>query len=314
VGTHGDHLTRNYNANQQLFNSPSNTSLFPNLGGSITTQDNRGKSDYDSLQAQYERRMTNGLQFLGAFTWSKTIDDACGAIDTCQPQLYTNYKIERALSNQDQPYRLVLSFLYELPFGKRKRWANTFSRPIDLVVGGWQINGIYVLQAGQPFSVTVDGSPGNARADRVGKIGVNPGNVGSYVTETFQNEMCPTAPGSTTFHTVSVPMAPFTLPLSSVGLGSAGLPCPGGIFIAPGTAGRDILRGPGSSNLDFALFKNFPITERIKGQFRAQVYNLTNTPHFANPNSDVTGNGFGQIQSTIPFTFRQMELGLRFTF
>jgi hypothetical protein len=314
VGTHGAHLTRNYNANQQLFNSPSNTSLFPNLGGSITTQDNRGKSDYNSLQAQYERRMTNGLQFLGAFTWSKTIDDACGAIDTCQPQLYTDYKLERALSNQDQPYRLVLSFLYELPFGKGKRWANSFSRPLDLVIGGWQINGIYTLQAGQPFSVTVDGSPANARADLVGKASVNPGNVGSYVKETFQSEMCPTAPGSTTFQTVSVPMAPFTLPLSSAGLGSAGLPCPGGIFVAPGTGGRDILRGPGSSNLDFALFKNFPVTERIRGQFRAQVYNITNTPHFANPNSDVTGGGFGQIQSTIPFTFRQMELGLRFTF
>jgi len=281
VGTHGAHLTRNYNANQQLFDSPSNTSLFPTLGGSITTQDNRGKSDYNSLQAQYERRMTNGLQFLGAFTWSKTIDDACGSIDTCQPQLYTNYKIERALSNQDQPYRLVLSFLYELPFGKGKRWANSFSRPLDLVIGGWQINGIYTLQAGQPFSVTVDGSPGSTRADLVGKASVNPGNLANYINA-----------------------AAFAVPAKTAA----------GIFIAPGTAGRDILRGPGSSNLDFALFKNFSVTERIRGQFRAQVYNLTNTPHFANPNSDLTGGGFGQIQSTIPFTFRQMELGLRFTF
>jgi hypothetical protein len=281
VGTHGAHLTRNYNANQQLFNSPPNTSLFPNLGGSITTQDNRGKSDYNSLQAQYERRMTNGLQFLGAFTWSKTIDDACGAIDTCQPQLYSNYKLERALSNQDQPYRLVLSFLYELPFGKGKRWANSFSRPVDLLIEGWQINGIYVLQAGQPFSVTVDGSPGSTRADLVGKASVNPGNIASYINATA-----------------------FAVPAKTAA----------GIFIAPGTSGRDILRGPGSSNFDFALFKNFPVTERIKAQFRAQVYNLTNTPHFANPNSDLTGGGFGQIQSTIPFTFRQMELGLRFTF
>lgn len=101
VGTLGDRLPRNYNANQQLYASPSGTSLFPNLG-SITTLDNRGKSYYHSLQAQYERRMTNGLQFLGAFTWSKTIDDACG-LDSCPPQLYTNFNLERALSNQDQP-------------------------------------------------------------------------------------------------------------------------------------------------------------------------------------------------------------------
>jgi hypothetical protein len=283
VGTHGARLTRNYNANQQLFDSPSGTSLFPNLGGSITTQDNRGKSDYHSLQAQYERRMTNGLQFLAAFTWSKTIDDACGAIDTCQPQLYTDYKIERGLSNQDQPYRLILSSLYELPFGKGKRWAGNISRPLDYVIGGWQMNGIYTLQAGQPFSVTVDGSPGSTRADLIGKPSVNPGNLSGYINA-----------------------AAFAVPAKTAG----------GVFIAPGTSGRDILRGPGSSNLDLSLFKNFAITEKFKGQFRVQAYNLTNTPHFANPNTDLSQgvSQFGHITSTIPFTYRQMELGLRVIF
>jgi Carboxypeptidase regulatory-like domain/TonB dependent receptor len=281
VGTHGAHLTRNYNANQQLFDSPPGTQLFPNLGGSITTQDNSGKSDYHSLQAQYERRMTSGLQFLAAFTWSKTIDDACGAIDTCQPQLYTDYKLERGLSNQDQPYRLVLSSLYELPFGRGKRFANNISKPLDYLVGGWQINGIYTLQAGQPFSITVDGSPSSTRADVVGPVQVHPGNLMDYVDA-----------------------AAFAVPAKNTA----------GVFIAPGTGGRDIVRGPGSSNIDLAIFKNFPITERIKGQFRGQAYNLTNTPHFANPNSDLTGNGFGEITSTIPFTYRQLELGLRFTF
>jgi Carboxypeptidase regulatory-like domain/TonB dependent receptor len=280
VGTHGAHLTRNYNANQQLFNSPGGTSLFPALN-TITVQDNRGKSDYHSLQAQYERRFTKGLQFLGAFTWSKTIDDACGAIDTCQPQFYQNFKIERGLSNQDQPYRLVLSSLYELPIGRGKRWAGSISRALDYAVGGWQINGIYTLQAGQPFSVTVDGSPANVRADLVGKPSVNPGNIHTYINA-----------------------AAFAVPAKTAA----------GIFIAPGTSGRDILRGPGSSNLDFAVFKNFQVKEQVRVQLRGQAYNITNTPHYANPNSDLTQGGFGQIQSTIPFTFRQLELGLRVTF
>jgi hypothetical protein len=289
VGAHGAHLTRNYNANQQLFDSPSGTVLYPNLS-TITVQDNRGKSDYNSLQAQYERRFTHGLQFLGAFTWSKTIDDACGSIDTCQPQLYTDYKIERGLSNQDQPYRLVLSALYELPFGQGKRWANNISRPLNYVIGGWQVNGIYTLQAGQPFSVTVDGSPSSTRADLVGKPSINPGNLTDYVNETF---------------TAGAPTGPFTIPAST-----------GGVFDAPGTSGRDILRGPGSSNLDFALFKNLAVTERLNAQFRAQAYNITNTPHFANPNGDLSQgpNQFGHVTSTIPFTYRQVELGLRFTF
>jgi hypothetical protein len=280
VGTHGAHLTRNYNANQQLFNSPSGTDLFPNLS-TITVQDNRGKSDYDSLQAQYERRLTNGLQFLGAFTWSKTLDDACGSIDTCNPQLYTNYAIERGLSNQDQPYRLVLSSLYELPFGKGKRWANNVSRAVDYAIGGWQINGIYTLQAGQPFSVTVDGSPGSTRANLVGAPSVSPGNIAAYINP-----------------------AAFAVPAKTAG----------GVFVAPGTSARDLLRGPGSSNIDLSIFKNFTLTEKIKGQFRFQTYNLTNTPHLANPNSDLTNGLFGHINSTIPFTFRQAELGLRVTF
>jgi hypothetical protein len=91
---------------------------------------------------------------------------------------------------------------------------------------------------------------------------------------------------------------------------------PGGIFDAPGTAGRDILRGPGSSNLDLAIFKNFSVTEQTKVQFRVQAYNLTNTPHFANPDSDLNhGPGvFGRINSVQPFSWRQVELGLRVTF
>lgn len=290
VGTHGADLTRNYNANQQLFGSPSGTDLFPNIG-SIKTQDNRGSSDYHSLQAQYERRFTNGLQFLGAFTWSKTIDDSCGDLDTCSPQLYTNYGIERGLSNQDQPYRLVLSSLYELPFGRGKRWGHEWSRPVDWALGGWQLNGIYTLQAGQPFSVTVDGNPSSTRADRNGSFSVSPGNVTNYISETFS------ATGTAT--------GPFTIPAATAG-----------VFNAPGTSGRDILRGPGSSNMDLAIFKNFSFTETLKAQFRAQAYNLTNTPHFANPDGDLShGPGqFGRISSIQPFSYRQVELGLRVTF
>jgi hypothetical protein len=279
VGTHGARLTRNYNSNQQLYGAPSGTQLFPKLG-SITTQDNSGKSDYHSLQAQYDRRFTGGLQFLGAFTWSKTIDDACGNLDTCAPQFYKNFAIERALSNQDQPYRLSLSSLYELPFGRGKRWASDIARPLDYVIGGWQLNGIYSLQAGLPFSVTVDGNPSSTRADLVGKPSVNPGNITTYINA-----------------------AAFAIPAST-----------GGVFNAPGTSGRDILRGPGLSNLDLALFKNFSVTEQIRAQLRVQAYNVTNTPHFANPDSDLNHGTFGQINNVLTNSWRQVELGLRVTF
>lgn len=290
VGTFGSNLTRNYNANQQLFGlDPADPAsrMFPNLG-SITVTDNRGKSNYNSLQAQYERRFTQGFQFLGAFTWSKSIDDSCGALDTCSPQLFSDFGIERGLSELDQNYRLSLSALYELPIGRGKRWGSNWSRPIDWAIGGWQLNGIYTLQAGLPFSVTDNQfGPGTARADLVGNASVNPGNILNYI-----NAAAFAAPPTATF---------------------------GGntVFTRPGTSGRNILLGPGLSNVDLSLFKNFAITERIHSELRLQAYNLTNTPHFGQPDSnlpDQSFGNFGKITSIVPFTNRQIELGLRFTF
>jgi Carboxypeptidase regulatory-like domain len=312
VGTHGAHLVRNYNANQQLFDSAPGTEFNPELG-SITVQDTSGKSDYNSLQLQYERRFFQGLQFLGSYTWSKTMDDSCGNLDVCAPQLYTNYKIERGLSNQDQSYRLVLSALYELPFGQGKRWGGNVNRWVNYAIGGWQLNGIYTLQAGLPFSITVNGNPSSTRADLVGSPKVSPGNIAQYMSASA-----------------------FALPAATIYYNSSG-GVNGVVFNAPGTSARDLLRGPGLSNMDLSLFKNFDVTERVKLQLRFQAYNLTNTPHFANPNGNLgswntgcpTGLSscpfnavlipnpnaqFGQINSIQPFSWRQAELGVRVTF
>jgi len=282
VGTHGAHLVRNYDTNQVLFNT--GAKLYPKLG-SIGTQDTRGKSDYDALQLQYEHRLSHGLTVTGAFTRSKTLDDGFGNLDAGNgnvPQLYTDYGLERGLSNQDVNYVLSSSALYELPFGRGKRWGSDVSKLMDYVIGGWQINAIYTLQGGTPFSITASGTPNTARADLIGKVHVNPGNLLNYVDA-----------------------AAFAPPAKNGA----------GVYIAPGTAGRDIVRGPGFSNMDFALFKNFPVTERIKGQFRVQAYNLTNTPHFSNPfDTNLNDNQIGKINSVLTNSWRQIELALRFTF
>ncbi len=174
----------------------------------------------------------------------------------------------------------MLSSLYELPWGRGKHWGSDWSRPADLALGGWQLSGIYTLQSGLPFSVTANGTPSNTRADLIGNLVVHTGNIRQYFdTSAFQ------APAAT-----------------------------GGIYNAPGTAGRDILRGPGSSNIDMALLKSFSFAERYRLEARVQAYNLTNTPHFANPNSDINGSNFGLITSTQPCSYRQVELGLRLSF
>jgi hypothetical protein len=305
VGTHGAHLMRNYNANQTLYGT--GDKLYPNLGN-ITIQDSRGKSDYDALQVQYEHRLTAGLQVTGAFTWSKTLDDSCGNLDACAPQLYTDFALEHGLSTQDVDYVFSPSVIYELPFGRGKRWAGDAPKWEDWVIGGWQFNAIYALQGGTPFSITASGNPSSTRANLQGTFHINPGNIANYVSETYQTQTCGTK-------SVSVPAGPFFLPLSTAGLGSAGLPCPGGVFLAPGTAGRDIVRGPGLSNIDFAMFKNVAVTERFRAQFRVQAYNLTNTPHFGNPGDTNLNDGhIGQINGILTNSYRQVELAMRLTF
>jgi hypothetical protein len=278
VGTHGAHLVRNYNANQTLYGT--GAELDPQLG-SIQIQDTRGKSDYHSLQIQYEHRLSAGLEVTGAFTWSKATDDSCGNLDACAPQLYTNYAIEHGLSTQDVDYVFSPSVIYELPFGRGKRWGGDVPKWADYAIGGWQVNAIYALQGGTPFSITASGNPSSTRANLVGKPVIHPGNITNYVE-----------PGA------------FAVPAAA-----------GGIYLAPGTSGRDMVRGPGFSNMDFAVFKNFPITERVKGQFRVQAYNLTNTPHFANPfDTNLKDGHIGQIDSVLTNSWRQVELALRFTF
>jgi hypothetical protein len=161
---------------------------------------------------------------------------------------------------------------------------------VDWVLGGWQLNGIYTLQAGLPFTVCVDGAQGNCitRANVVGPLVRHPGVItpGLYFdTASFAAPAQTTYPdGSTTYN-------------------------------APGTSARDILRGPGESNIDLSIFKSFSFTERTKLEVRFQAYNATNTPHFANPNADLSqGSTFGTITQTLPFSYRQAELGLRLTF
>jgi outer membrane receptor protein involved in Fe transport len=307
VGDHGDNLPGYYDSNQYEFdeaNSTPGSRLYPALG-SISTYNAYGVSNYNSLQAQFERRMTKGWQMTASYTYEKATDNSCGAFDCQGPQDFRDLKIEKGLSNLDLPYRLVVSSLYELPIGKGKLIGGDWSRPLEIALGGWQINGIYTLQSGMPFDLNVGGTE---RPDVTGAVSVNPGNITNYI-----NASGFAAPPATLYPDNSL------------------------VFNRPGTAGRNILLGPGFSNLDFALFKNFHVSERVNVSFRVQFYNITNTPHFGQPNtqfgtyststsSAVCGANpvpcaafnpnaqFGLINSVLPNSNREGELGLRITF
>jgi hypothetical protein len=225
-----------------------------------------GTYTYDSLQSKLERRFSNGFQALFAYTFSKNMGTAGNINSDGGPRIHLPqyFHLNRAVSDLNIPHNFQFSGIYELPFGKGKKFAS--SGPASWFLGGWQVNALLSAMSGQPFSVTAPGTdlnaPGNAqRADllkpNVEKIGgVGPGQVW-FDRSAFGQ----------------VREARF------------------------GTAGWNILQSPGIINLDGSLFRSFRVTERVNIQFRAEAFNLTNTPHFNAPVADVANSRFMEITS-----------------
>ncbi len=240
-------------------------------------------SNYHSLQVTMNRRFTSGLFVKAAYTYSKAIgsvDDGDGtnslAFNT-PSQLARN----RARQGYDIPHILQMAYMYELPLGAGKKWANT-QRAARLLLGGWQVNGIFSAFSGTPFTVTGSdtslSAPGNTQtADQV-----NP--VVTKLDGIFDT--------------------PYYDPKAFAAVNTARF----------GTTGRNILRGPGAVNLDASLFRRFQLTERFQLEFRAEAFNAANTAHFANPSANVSDSkSFLKITEARPDE-RQFRFGLRLAF
>ena len=118
------------------------------------------------------------LQLTASYTFSKTIDEGSGAF--AAEQIYQSLRLDRVLADTDVRNRFVFSGVYELPLGHGKRFGNSLSKPLEMVVGGWQLNTIVTVQSGLPFTLTTPGSPSNARPDLIGKLDTHPGNTWRY--------------------------------------------------------------------------------------------------------------------------------------
>jgi hypothetical protein len=192
-------------------------------------------------------------------------------------------KYNRSIEANDATHRLVISHVYELPFGKGKRWAQ--AGVANLVLGGWQWNGITVLQSGRPILITAPDNTGlldfsytNGRADRL-KSGVL--SSGQSLNNWFDTSAFKAA-------------APFTVPTDSLS--------------------QPDLRGPGRKSFDMSLFKNTRIRERFNVQFRAELFNAFNSPFFEarNDTTDVTNASFGKI--LFGSNPRNIQFGMRVLF
>ena len=274
VGTRGRNLSIYYNLNGTFVGRQPSQRPFPNLG-SVTVRDDAGRSSYDSLQVQVERRFTRGLQYLLAYTFSNTKDNSSGAFDAQGLQNVFDPASDYGLSNINFPHVFSFSTLYEVPFGRGRRFGSGIPRGLDFLIGGWQINSILRLQSGQPFDVRRD----NVLVDVTGDPYDAP--AGYYLNR-----------------------AAFTP-----------VPVVNGAPARIGNLERNSLRSPSFKQLNLGLAKNFLITERARVQFRTEAFNLTNTPQFTAPNTDYNNaRDFGRLQNVLGFTNRQIQFGLRLEF
>jgi len=237
---------------------------------------------YDALQTRITRRLGSGNTVGFVYTWSKAIDsednEELNALLWPYPDYYNRNK---ARAGFDRTSNTEFYGVYELPFGRTKRWAT--SGIGNKLAGGWQFNWILTRASGTPLSLTGGGSslnaPGNTETvDQIGSSSI----VGGIGPITGQ-AACP----ATTLSCHYFDPSAFTgVPTGQVRFGSTG---------------RDILRGPGLFNLDASLFRDFRLTERFKLQIRAECFSLTNTPHLNNPGTSWSSGStsFGVITSTL---------------
>lgn len=255
----------------------------------INTIESRASSNYHSLQARLQQRLSAGLAMLTSYTWSKSIDDASNffpsAGDPNYPQNSYNLRAERGRSNFDVAHRLSVSYVYDLPFGKGRAYLADEGAWSTLLTG-WQTSGIVTLQSGRPFTVALLRELDNSGTG-ISALGFGANDRPNVVGNPALSERSSEA----WFNTSA-----FAFP-------------PRGTF---GNAGRNILDGPGYHSVNASLSKNTTLSERFNLQFRAEVFNLFNHPNFNLPDNFLGSPTFGSITSARDP--RHIQFGLKLLF
>jgi hypothetical protein len=277
--------------NVDVSSVPNSDSLrpVPSLGDVGATTYSFGYGNYHALGVKLEKRYSQGLDFLTAYTWAHalsntgtTLSGGTGGWGLTDPR---NFATLYSSALWDRRHSFTTSFVYDLPLGRGRRYGANWSPALNAIAGGWQVNGILSYRTGPPVSLGTRfgiGFVGVFHPDVV--AGKDPKNApsGGRSPERWFDTSAVAAP------------QPYT----------------------NGTLGNQAVNGPGTRNIDLSLFKDFRLTERYKIQFRAESFNLSNTPQFDSFNMGITqGNDdFGQIHGTLPGTERHTQFALRLMF
>ena len=289
VGTSGNRLlmTSNINTAPPGATNPATRQPFGPSLGQVVEISNSAHSIYHGLQSKLEKRFSNGLYFLGSYTWSKSIDNQSNGTDDSAasgqyPQNPNNAALDRGLSSFDRTHRFVGSAVWEIPFGRSGHGASGAAEVSRAILGGWQLSGIFGAQTGSPFSVLMPCAAINSQGNNC-----RPNVIGSGALPSDQRSI------AEWFNT-----AAFVTPSPQ----------------AYGDAGRNILRGPGSTNIDMALSRSFQWsgTETRRLQIRSEFFNALNHTNFGLPVHSTDSPALGTITSAAPA--RVIQLGARLEF
>jgi hypothetical protein len=293
LGTYGHHLAAPdaQSIDQVPTNllGPGNTQSlrpFPQFSNVQVIAADIGGSKYNGVNIGIEKRYSRGLSLKANYTWSKMLDNIDSRNELAAypgTDSFTNYYNQAndwGLSGNDVRHRFVFSTIYELPFGRARRFRIT-NKALDAVAGGWSLGGVAELRTGTPLSPVMLTNTTNSFSDgeRPNVVG-NP-NLSSPTTAEWFNVAAFAAP------------APYVF----------------------GNAGRTFGTGPGMVSLDASLLKDFSIRERFILQFRLEGLNILNHPNFANPNTQFGSATFGQVTSLVSGNqSRILQLGLHLQF
>ncbi len=277
---------------------------------------NVGQASYNALVAKLERRFHNGLNVLASYTFSKTLTDA----DAIQPYYSTlqnqggtqnpfDHKAEKAVSNEDIPNNLVVSYLYELPVGKGKPLLANSPKPVSAVISNWRVSGVQRYLGGQPISFFgANGIPGFDNGIRPNFVsGQSSKRSGSFNPFDFSNT------GTSGYDHSS---GACTTGYWNCGAFTDPNPNPGpNVPYVFGNMPRNSanIRGFAFYDEDFGINKAIPFTDRIRLDFRGELFNAFNRHSFNKPDSGVQDDNFGQVTSTL-LGPRNVQFTMRITY
>ncbi len=299
VGTKSTHLDVIRDYNQPFISGGVSTGVVPYSNfGQIEYTAPVGFGNYNGLQASLTRRFADGMELRAAYTYSRSLDNTPEELESNSGDAPDgrSYSTWYGPSDFDVPNRVAVSYVYDLPFGRGK--AMLQHGPLSWVLGNWQTSGVYTFYSGHPFQVNENDGNHNSILDPYGYTTATPNLIGKPRTVgdpdcwfyASKDSACAQhAPsGSTDAYAVT-----------AVG--------------AVGNVSRNSLRGPRIDVFDAALLREFPIREGWNVEARWEVFNITNTPEFGQPNGNITSGSVASITS-LSGDPRVMQFALRLSF